>query len=111
MPNVLQIQIPLLSVTSITKEKTAKIIPNAVAVSTDEETHTFTSLISRDATFKAMTKAWRKAIARSNLPNAVNNKLLRISILLLSSSRKIFDLPESNFEEKYFCAIRNILNY
>ena len=56
---------------SITKEKTAKIIPNAVAVSTEEETHTFTSLISRDATFKAMTKAWRKAIARSNIISVV----------------------------------------
>ena len=66
-----KIQIPLTSVISITKEKTAKIIPNAVAVSTEEETHTFTSLISRDATFKAMTKAWRKAIARSNIISVV----------------------------------------
>ena len=67
-----KIQIPLTSVSSITKEKTAKIIPNAVAVSTDEESHTFTSLISRDATFKAMTKAWRKAIARSNIISVVS---------------------------------------
>jgi len=64
---VTRIQIPLLSVTSITKEKTVKFIPNAVAVSTLEDTHTFTSLISRDATFKAMTKSWRKAVARSNI--------------------------------------------
>ena len=67
----LQIQIPLTSVISITKEKTAKFIPNAVAVSTEDETHTFTSLISRDATFKAMTKSWRKAIARLHLSNVV----------------------------------------
>ena len=40
------------SVVSITKEKTAKIIPNAVGVSTSEETHMFSSLISREATFK-----------------------------------------------------------
>lgn len=66
---VTRIQIPLTSVISITKEKTAKIIPNAVAVSTVDETHTFTSLISRDATFKAMTKSWRKAIARHHLSN------------------------------------------
>ena len=79
LPIILQIQIPLLSVTSITKEKTAKIIPNAVAVSTEDETHTFTSLISRDATFKAMTKAWRKAIARSNLSTAVSyNNIINI---------------------------------
>ena len=60
---------------SITKEKTAKIIPNAVAVSTVDETHTFTSLISRDATFKAMTKSWRKAIARHHLSNVVGRYL------------------------------------
>jgi hypothetical protein len=66
---VTRIQIPLISVTSITKEKTAKFIPNAVAVSTMDDTHTFTSLISRDATFKAMTKSWKKAVARNNLAN------------------------------------------
>jgi len=64
---VTRIQIPLISVISITKEKTAKFIPNAVAVSTEEETHTFTSLISRDATFKAMTKSWRRAVTRHSL--------------------------------------------
>ena len=58
---------------SITKEKTAKIFPNAVAVSTEDETHTFTSLISRDATFKAMTKAWRKAVTKNNLSLSQNN--------------------------------------
>ena len=42
-------------------------IPNAVAVSTVDDTQTFTSLISRDATFKAMTKSWKKAIMRNNL--------------------------------------------
>jgi hypothetical protein len=67
-----QIQIPLISVTSITKEKTAKFIPNAVAVSTVDDTQTFTSLISRDATFKAMTKSWKKAITKNNLANMVS---------------------------------------
>ena len=57
----------------ITKEKTAKIIPNAVAVSTEDNTHTFTSLISRDATFKAMTKFWRRAVARDSLHNMVRS--------------------------------------
>jgi len=72
---VTRIQIPLISVTSITKEKTAKFIPNAVAVSTVDDTHTFTSLISRDATFKAMTKSWKKAIARNNLANLESIKM------------------------------------
>ena len=42
----------MISITAFTKEKTAKIIPNAVAVSTTEDTHTFTSFISREATYK-----------------------------------------------------------
>ena len=44
----------MLSVSGITKEKTAKIIPNAVGVTTLEETHIFSSLISREGTFKVI---------------------------------------------------------
>jgi len=58
-----------MGITGFTKEKTAKIIPNAVAVSTLEDTHTFTSFISREATYKVMTKAWRKALSKHNLAN------------------------------------------
>ena len=61
------------SVTAITKEKTAKIIPNAVAVSTQDEVHTFTSFISRDATHNIMEKAWKKALARDNILNVVSS--------------------------------------
>ena len=86
----------MISITAFTKEKTAKIIPNAVAVSTTEDTHTFTSFISREATYKVkmsmvltsgkayknishmshelvqvMTKAWRKALSKHNLANLV----------------------------------------
>jgi len=66
---VTRIQIPMISISSFTKEKTAKIIPNAIAVTTLEDTHTFTSFISREATYKVMTKAWRKALSRHNLAN------------------------------------------
>ncbi|XP_023348527.1 GRAM domain-containing protein 2B [Eurytemora carolleeae] len=64
---ITRIEIPMLSVSGITKEKTAKIIPNAVGVTTLEETHIFSSLISREGTFKVMTKAWKKALAKHNL--------------------------------------------
>eukprot|EP00090_Calanus_glacialis_P023513 TRINITY_DN36322_c0_g1_i1.p1 TRINITY_DN36322_c0_g1~~TRINITY_DN36322_c0_g1_i1.p1 ORF type:complete len:405 (-),score=100.75 TRINITY_DN36322_c0_g1_i1:75-1235(-) len=64
---VTRIQLSMTSVTAIKKEKTAKIIPNAVAVSTQDEVHTFTSFISRDATYKVMTKVWRRALAKSNI--------------------------------------------
>ncbi|ALC49842.1 maker357 [Drosophila busckii] len=46
--------IPTSSVTKISKEKTAKIIPNAVGVSTADERHVFNSFISREAAFRLM---------------------------------------------------------
>ena len=55
------------SVTSITKEKTAKIIPNAIAVATAKEKHIFTSFISRDQTFSLIHNAWKKALERSDM--------------------------------------------
>ena len=55
------------SVTSITKEKTAKIIPNAIAVATATEKHIFTSFISRDQTYNLIHKAWKKALERSDI--------------------------------------------
>ena len=55
------------SVTAITKEKTARIIPNAVAVCCEGEKHIFTSFMSRDATFNTITKAWRRALARNDI--------------------------------------------
>jgi len=66
---VTKIKLLMTSVTAITKEKTAKIIPNAVAVCTETEKHIFTSFMSRDATFNTVTKAWRRALARNNIDN------------------------------------------
>ena len=58
-----QLQIPVRSVTKITKEKTAKIIPNAVGVCTEDNVkHIFASLLSRDSTFKLMTRLWKRTI-------------------------------------------------
>ena len=66
-----QLQLPMTSVTNITKERTAMIIPNAVAVFTDQEKHLFTSFISRDHTFTVATQAWRRALASSSLHTLV----------------------------------------
>ena len=44
---LLQLQIPIRSVLKVSKEKTAKIIPNAVGLTTAEEKHVFGSLLSR----------------------------------------------------------------
>uniref|UniRef100_A0A1A9WSY4 GRAM domain-containing protein n=1 Tax=Glossina brevipalpis TaxID=37001 RepID=A0A1A9WSY4_9MUSC len=51
---VTKVVIPTSSVTKISKEKTAKIIPNAVGVATADERHVFGSFISREAAFRLM---------------------------------------------------------
>lgn len=46
--------IPTSAVIKISKEKTAKIIPNAVGVATSDERHVFGSFISREAAFRLL---------------------------------------------------------
>ncbi|XP_050513675.1 GRAM domain-containing protein 2A isoform X2 [Diabrotica virgifera virgifera] len=58
---VTKLLIPILTVEDITKEKTARIIPNAVGIATSEDKHIFGSLISRDSTLVYMKTVWQKA--------------------------------------------------
>ncbi|XP_037914511.1 GRAM domain-containing protein 2B-like isoform X3 [Hermetia illucens] len=51
---VTKLLIPTASVVRISKEKTAKIIPNAVGVATADERHVFGSFMSREAAFRLM---------------------------------------------------------
>ncbi|XP_032588503.1 serine-rich adhesin for platelets isoform X5 [Drosophila mojavensis] len=51
---VTKVVIPTSSVTKISKEKTVKIIPNAVGVATADERHVFGSFISRESAFRLM---------------------------------------------------------
>ncbi|XP_072397507.1 uncharacterized protein [Diabrotica undecimpunctata] len=58
---VTKLLIPLLSIEDITKEKTAKIIPNAIGIQTLEGKHTFSSFLSRDRTLMFITEVWKQA--------------------------------------------------
>ncbi|XP_045450295.1 uncharacterized protein LOC123659071 [Melitaea cinxia] len=58
---VTKLLIPTTSVLRITKEKVARIIPNAVGVCTRDERHVFGSLLSRDSTYKLMMNVWKSA--------------------------------------------------
>ncbi|XP_065085355.1 protein Aster-B-like [Ochlerotatus camptorhynchus] len=49
-------------VTSITKEKTARVIPNAISVCTDNEKHFLTSFTSRDKTYLMLFRVWQNAL-------------------------------------------------
>lgn len=51
---VTKLVIPTSAVIKISKEKTAKIIPNAVGVATTDERHVFGSFISREAAFRLL---------------------------------------------------------
>ncbi|XP_077283472.1 uncharacterized protein LOC143909370 isoform X3 [Arctopsyche grandis] len=56
---VTKLLIPTASVVRVSKEKMARIIPNAVGVTTIEDKHVFGSLLSRDTTYKLMTQVWK----------------------------------------------------
>ena len=56
----IQVLIPVSEVRTITKEKTAKIIPNALAICTTTEKHVFSSLMSRDVAYKLAWSVWKK---------------------------------------------------
>ncbi|XP_041649097.1 protein Aster-A isoform X1 [Cheilinus undulatus] len=61
------ITILLKDVTSMTKEKTAKLIPNAIQISTDNEKHFFTSFGARDRSFMMIFRLWQNALLEKSL--------------------------------------------
>ncbi|KAL0973299.1 hypothetical protein UPYG_G00201600 [Umbra pygmaea] len=52
----------LKDICTMTKEKTARLIPNAIQVSTDSEKHFFTSFGARDRTYMMMFRLWQNAL-------------------------------------------------
>ncbi|XP_063698152.1 GRAM domain-containing protein 2B-like isoform X2 [Culicoides brevitarsis] len=59
---VTKLLIPISTVVKISREKTAKIFPNAVCVCTADERHVFGSFISREAAFRLMISMWHPLI-------------------------------------------------
>ncbi|KAK6326187.1 hypothetical protein J4Q44_G00018320 [Coregonus suidteri] len=56
------ITILLKDVTTLTKEKTAKVIPNAIQISTDHDKHFFTSFGARDRSYMMIFRLWQNAL-------------------------------------------------
>ncbi|XP_061097309.1 protein Aster-A isoform X1 [Conger conger] len=56
------ITILLKDVTTLTKEKTAKLIPNAIQISTDHDKHFFTSFGARDRSYMLIFRLWQNAL-------------------------------------------------
>lgn len=63
--------IPTSAVIRISKEKTAKIIPNAVGVATSDERHVFGSFISREAAFRLLCSVCPTPLQCEQLPKIV----------------------------------------
>ncbi|XP_038141750.1 protein Aster-B isoform X5 [Cyprinodon tularosa] len=57
----------LKDISSMTKEKTARLIPNAIQVCTDNEKHFFTSFGARDRTYMMMFRLWQNALLEKPL--------------------------------------------
>lgn len=57
---VTKLVIPISTVTSITKEKTAKLFPNAIALQLSEARHVFGSFMSRETAYQLMSSIHRK---------------------------------------------------
>ncbi|XP_012536215.1 membrane-anchored lipid-binding protein LAM4 isoform X3 [Monomorium pharaonis] len=101
---VTKLLIPTVSVLKISKEKTARIIPNAVAVATEEERHVFCSLLSRDSTYKLMKQVWDAAMEPQATVDALpaldtDTKLLAPDTLLVDDSEVNAEEDESSMSE------------
>ncbi|XP_056399489.1 protein Aster-B isoform X9 [Hyla sarda] len=57
----------LKDICSMTKEKTARLIPNAIQLCTDSEKHFFTSFGARDRTYMMMFRLWQNALLEKPL--------------------------------------------
>lgn len=57
-----QVLIPLKQIKSITKEKTARVIPNAIQINTATEKFFFSSFSSRDKTYLMMFRVWQNVL-------------------------------------------------
>ncbi|XP_069544341.1 protein Aster-B-like isoform X2 [Brachyistius frenatus] len=61
------LMVRLKDVCSMTKEKTARLIPNAIQLCTDNEKHFFTSFGARDRTYMMMFRLWQNALMEKPL--------------------------------------------
>lgn len=69
--------IPITSVIKISKEKTVKIIPNAIAVASVGERHVFSSFLSREAAYQLMVSMWKDLVPAGDIEIMSSSAILR----------------------------------
>ncbi|XP_038072210.1 GRAM domain-containing protein 2B-like isoform X2 [Patiria miniata] len=62
-----QVTIKMSSITSISKARTAFVIPNAIGIQTENEKYVFGSLLSRQSTYMQLIKIWKNAATSTEL--------------------------------------------
>ncbi|CAB3989317.1 Hypothetical predicted protein [Paramuricea clavata] len=81
-------------VTSLTKEKTALVIPNAIQVWTESEKYFFTSFVSRDSTYRSLTRIWKNVL--SDEPECIP--------ALMKAVGKYVDIYSEDFDNSSRCS-------
>lgn len=92
---VTKLLIPVISVTRISKEKTAKIFPNAICILVSDDKFVFGSFLSREAAFKLMNSIWQ-ALPRCQL------ELNEINTVLKPNAE--VEVSECSMEEESSCS-------
>lgn len=79
--------IPCKDICAITKEKTARVIPNAIQIATEKDKYFFTSFGARDKTFMMLFRIWQNALL-----DQVKNALF-----LIIKNINIIEITKNNF--------------
>uniref|UniRef100_A0A4W5P5C4 GRAM domain containing 1B n=1 Tax=Hucho hucho TaxID=62062 RepID=A0A4W5P5C4_9TELE len=96
----------LKDICSMTKEKTARLIPNAIQLCTDNDKHFFTSFGARDRTYMMMFRLWQNALLEKPLcPKELWHFVHQCygSELGLTSDDEDYVPPDDDFNTMGYC--------
>lgn len=102
---VTKLLIPVTSVTKISKEKTVKIFPNAIAVCTSDERHVFSSFLSRETAYQLMISVWQDVVIHQQFQSATLVGTTAAS--LLKTAGAVFDTSSSASTDTLLPKINN----
>lgn len=85
--------------TRVSKEKTVKIIPNAIAVATIDERLVFSSFLSREAAYQLVISVWKEALPTCEIDITSTSAQLRICSREKNSANLSDAVSESKLSE------------
>lgn len=103
---VTKLLIPVVSVAKISKEKTVKIIPNAIGVATADERHVFGSFMSREAAYRLMINVWRPTGSpASEVPETPTSTAKAAAVASSLALMPDIEASECSIEEDSSCSV------